>query len=334
LKRTKHKMKALVLDRPGRPDALYTSEIPKPEPGPEEVLVKVHAVGLNPADYKLAASGHPDWEYPVVLGLDVAGVVEEVGSEVAEWEAGDPVYYHGDPTKPGGYGQYALAAAHTLAWLPEGISYTVAAALPCAGFSAYQALHRKLRVQPGKTILIHGGAGGVGGFAVQLAKAAGLKVIATCSPHNERFVKDLGANFVIDYKTDNVADRVATLTEELGVDYIVDTVGQESATASLDMLAFGGEIVCLAGLPDLNDYPHFSKAISVHEIALGRVYTSGDRAAQEDLAKIAREFGTMVSKGTIRPLLEETISMEDIPDALNRLALRHVRGKIVAKIAL
>jgi NADPH:quinone reductase len=327
-------MKALVLDSPGKPDGLYTTDIPTPSPGPDEVLVKVHAVGLNPADYKLAASGNPEWDYPFVLGLDVAGVVEEVGSEVAEWEVGDPVYYHGNLSKPGGYGQFAIAPAHTLAWLPDGLSYVDAAALPCAGFAAYQALHRKLRVQSGKTILIHGGAGGVGGFAVQLARAAGLVVYATCSPHNERFVKDLGATQVIHYKTEDVGNRIAVLTEERGVDYIIDTVGQESATNSLEMLAFGGEIACFAGLPDLGDYPHFSKGISIHEIALSRAYESGDRAAQEDLAKIAREFGAMVSKGTIKPMLEETISLEDIPDALTRLALRHVRGKIVAKIAL
>lgn len=327
-------MKALVLERPGKPDTLHTADIPQPKPDDGEVRVKVHAVGLNPVDYKLAASGHPEWEYPFILGLDVAGVVDAVGSDVTEWEVGDPVYYHGDASKPGGYGQYAIAPAHMLNWLPDGLSFAQAAALPCAGFTAYQALNRKLRVQSGKTLLVHGGAGGVGGFAVQLARAAGVKVIATCSRHNFNFVKDLGADEVIDYKQEDVAGRVLTLTNDRGVDYVLDTVGSANATASLDMLAYGGELVCVAGFPDLGDYEHFSKAISVHEVALGRVYSSEDRIAQDDLARVGREFGTMVSKGTIRPMLEETIQLEDIPDALVRLSMRHVRGKIVAQVTV
>jgi NADPH:quinone reductase len=326
-------MKALVLERPGKPDTLKTADVPQPEPGPGEVRVKVIAVGLNPVDYKLAASGYPSWKYPFILGLDVAGVVDAVGPDVVEWETGDPVYYHGDLSRNGGYGQYTIAPVHALSWLPEGVSYSDAAALPCAGFAAYQAMHRKLRVQAGKTILIHGGAGGVGGFAVQLAKLAGVKSIATCSRHNFNFVKDLGAYEVIDYKHDDVAKKVKELTGGRGVDYIIDTVGPENATASLDMLAFGGEIVCVAGLPDLSQVEPFQKAFSIHEVALGAAYLSGDQQAQEDLAKVGREFANLVSKGQVRPMVEEVIQLEDIPEALERLAMRHQRGKIVAQIA-
>ena len=329
-------MRALVLEKPGKPDTLREADVPQPEPGKGEVRVKVHAVGLNPVDYKLAATGFPGWKYPFILGLDVAGVVDAVGQGVGEWEPGDPVYYHGDISKGGGFSQYSIVAAHALAWLPDGLDYAAAAALPCAGFTAHQMVHRKLRVQPGKTILVHGGAGGVGGFAVQLAKAAGLTVFSTCSSHNAHFVKDLGAAEVIDYKAENVADRVRALTNGRGVDYIVDTVGSDSATASLAMLAFGGEIACAAGLPDFSEVQtglgEEWHAISVHDVFLGGAYLSGDRLAQEDLAKIAREFGTMVSKGTIRPMLQETINLTEIPDALERLSMRHVRGKIVAVV--
>ncbi len=325
-------MKALVLERPGKPDTLHTMDMPQPDPGPGEVRVKVCAVGLNPVDCKLAASGFPGWEYPFILGLDVAGVIDAVGPDISEWEPGDPVYYHGDLSRPGGYGQYTLALANTISWLPEGLSYAAAAALPCAGFTAYQAMHRKLHVQSGRSILVHGGAGGVGGFAVQLSRIAGLQVIATCSRHNFNFVKDLGASEVIDYKLENVAERVAEITGGRGVDYIIDTVGPESATASLDMLAFGGGLVCIAGLPDLSLIEPFQKAFSLHEVALGAAYLSGDTIALEDLARIGREFGTLVSKGQIRPMVEETITLEEIPEALERLAMRHVRGKIVAQI--
>ncbi len=325
-------MKALVLDQPGSPETLYTTEIDQPEPGPHEVRVRVHAVGLNPVDYKLAATGFPGWDYPFILGLDVAGVIDRIGNEVEDWQVGDPVYYHGDLTKPGGYGQYAIAPTHVLSWLPAGLSFTAAAALPCAGFTAYQALHRKLNIQPDKTILIHGGAGGVGGFAVQLAKLAGLKVIATCSKHNFHFVRNLGATETIEYQTGNLESVVKEITQGRGVDYILDTVGSENATASLNMLAFNGSIACVAGLPDITKLTPFEKGLSIHEIALSGAYLSGDTAAQEELARIGIDFGALVSKGAIKPMLEEVVSLEEVPDALVRLSMRHVRGKVVAAV--
>jgi NADPH:quinone reductase-like Zn-dependent oxidoreductase len=324
-------MKALVLDKPGTPESLYTSDVEQPKPGPGEVRVKVYAVGLNPVDYKLAASGFPGWDYPQILGLDVAGVIDSVGPGVDEWQPGDPVYYHGDLSKQGGYSQYATVTTRTLAWIPDGLSYTDAAALPCAGFTAYQALHRKLHVQKDKTILIIGGAGGVGGFAVQLAKLVGMKIITTCSRHNINFVKDLGATEVIDYQTENVAHCVQEITGERGVDYILDTVGSDSATAALEMLAFNGAIGCVAGLPDISKISPW-KGLSIHEVALNGAYLSGDDAALDDLAKIAMEFGALAGKGLIRPMVEEIVTLEEIPDALVRLSMRHVRGKIVAKI--
>ncbi len=325
-------MKALVLDKPGSPKSLRPAEVPRPEPAEGEVRVRVQAVGLNPVDYKLAASGFPGWDYPFILGLDVSGIVEAVGPDVAEWEEGDKVYYHGNHCKPGGYAEYAIAPSHIVSWIPEGLTFTQAAALPCAGFTAYQALHRKLHVQPSKTIFIHGGAGGVGGFAVQLSRIAGLKVITSCSSHNFKFVQRLGADEVIDYRSEDVASRVNELTGGRGVDYVIDTVGPDSATESLGVLAYGGQIACIAGLPDITMVTPFEKAFSVHELALGGAYLSGNQSDQEDLAKIAREFGALVGKGRISPMLEQTITLEEIPEALVRLSMRHVRGKIVAEI--
>jgi NADPH:quinone reductase-like Zn-dependent oxidoreductase len=328
-------MKALVLDKPGTPETLYASDVEKPQPESGEVRVKVHAVGLNPVDYKLAASGFPGWRYPVVLGSDVAGVVDAVGKDVEDWQVGDPVYFHGDFTRPfgaSGFSQYAVITSKTLAWMPAGLNYQEAAALPTAGFTAFQALHRKLRVHEGKTLLVVGGAGGVGGFAVQLAKLAGLTTIATCSRHNIKFVQDLGAQHVIDYQTDDVEKGVEKFTKGVGVDYILDTVSSESATSALKMLAFGGGIACVAGLPDITTVEPFTTGLSVHEIALSAAYVTRDEAALEDLARIGMEFGVMASKKQIRPMVEEIVTFEDIPEALMRLSMRHVRGKIVAKI--
>lgn len=174
-------MKALVIDKPGSPESLRLAEMPQPEPGEGEVRVKVHAAGLNPADYKFMQRGFRSWNYPFVPGLDVAGIIDEIGPGVSDWQVGDAVYYHGNLSKPGGFAEEAITVARTLAPLPKNISFVEAAALPCAGWTAYQALHRKLHIEQEQTILIQGGAGGVGGFAVQLAALAGVKAIATCS---------------------------------------------------------------------------------------------------------------------------------------------------------
>jgi len=129
-----------------------------PKPGKGEVRIRVHAAGLNPVDYKVAASGNPYWTYPFILGLDVAGTIDAVGEGVSDWKAGDRVFYHGDLTKPGGFAEYAITTAHTIASIPHDVTFEEAAALPCARMTAYQALHRKPYVQSGQTILIHGGA--------------------------------------------------------------------------------------------------------------------------------------------------------------------------------
>lgn len=325
-------MKALVLDQPGSAETLRVAEIPDPQPGSDEVRVRVRAVGLNPVDYKLAESGFPSWEYPFILGLDVAGVVDAVGDAVTDWKVGDAVYYHGNLAKPGGYAEYAIAPAIALAPLPDGVSFPEAAALPCAGFTAYQALYRKLHVQPHQTILIHAGAGGVGSFAVQLASLTGLQVISTCSPHNFDCVRQLGATHVLDYCSEDIPSRVREITNGRGVDAIVDAVSSESATIGLEMLAFNGGMACIAGLPDFTKFQPFTKAPSIHEVALGGAHLSRDRNAIEDLARMGRELGTLVSEQKVKPMLEEVISLEAIPDALVRIKGRHVRGKIVAQI--
>ena len=325
-------MKALLLNEPGPPASLYVGEAPEPHPAAGEVRVKVHAAGLNPADFKLANRGIERWIYPHILGLDVAGVIDALGDGVTQWRVGDAVYYHGDLSKPGGFAEWAIAPAQAISPMPPSLSFTESAALPCAGFTAYQSLHRKLHVQRGQTILVQAGAGGVGGFAVQLAAIAGLRVIATCSAGNFDWVRQLGAAEVIDYQTQDVPAAVRELTEGRGVDAIVDTVSSDTATVGLGMLAFGGGIACVAALPDLSRFQSFGRALSVHDIALGGAHLSGDRTAQGQLAQIGRDLGQLVNDRVIHPMLETVISLEEIPEGLNCLARYHGRGKIVAQI--
>lgn len=325
-------MKALILQQPGTPDTLRLTEMPQPQPREGEVRVKVKAVGLNPADYKFMEQGFPTWEYPFIPGMDVAGTIDAVGENVTDWSKGDRIYYHGNFSQPGGFAEWAITTAHTISRLPDHLSFTVAAALPCASFTAYQVLHRKLHMQPDQTILIHGGAGGVGGFAIQLAALSGLEVISTCSTQNIEWVKHLGAREVIDYNNEDLAARIREITDERGVDAIIDTVSSASATTGLELLAFGGSIACVAGLPDFRRIQSFGKAISIHDIALGMVYLLGDKKAQTELAEIGREVAKLVANQQINPMLTELISLAEIPHALVRLSGRHVRGKIVAQI--
>jgi NADPH:quinone reductase len=325
-------MKALLLKDKGLWKDMKLEETEKPAPGNGELLVEVHAVGLNPVDYKTATNGMPNWTYPHILGLDVAGVVAEVGDGVTGWKRGDRIVYHGDFSKKGGYAEFALITAHTASKLPDSISFEEAAALPTAGYTAYQALHRKLPLDQIDTILIHGGAGGVGGFGVQLAKLAGKTVISTASSHNHEYVKSLGADYVIDYREENVKERVMEITDGRGVDAVIDAVSRQSATDALDMLAYMGHIVYIAGAPDFTVVKPFTKVVSYHEIVLAAAHQSDDVQAQKDFAVIGDHMLSLLSEGKLDAMLKEVISLEEVPDALNRLSERHVKGKIVAKL--
>jgi NADPH2:quinone reductase len=325
-------MKALVLDKPGRPDTLRIADVPVPEPSQGEVRVNVKAIGLNPVDYKVAESGLPGWGYPFILGLDVAGIIDVTGEGITDWKTGDAVFYHGDLSKPGGYAEFAIAPAHILSAKPENISFADAAAIPCAGFTAYQILSRKIPVRSGEVILVHGGAGGVGGFGVQIAQIMDLNVVSTCSKENFDYVRSLGAHHVIDYRNEDINRRIMETTSGRGVDISINTIDSSSATEDLSRLSFGGHLACVAGLPDFSKIEPFTRAISIHESALGGAHLSGDRKAQEDLAAMGNELIEMIKKGLLSSMLTETIPLESIPDALTRLSQRHVRGKIVAQI--
>jgi NADPH:quinone reductase-like Zn-dependent oxidoreductase len=324
-------MKALLLDKPGPVSSLRIGELPLSEPGSNEIRVKVHAVSLNPVDYKLAGRGNDNWSWPHVLGLDVAGVVDAVGSNVSQWATGDRVFYHGDLSKPGGFAEYAITTAHTTAAIPANVSFADAAAIPCAGLTAYEAVVRRLNVQPEHTVWIQGGAGGVGGFGVQICANIGATVITTASAKNHEFVKSLGADHAINYNNENVVDAIMEITNGLGVDRVLGAVDIETANQGIEVLKFRGGIACIAGMPTFGE-DTFSGAKSVHNIAYGGAHTSTNRAAQLDLAHMADEMIALVTDGKINTMIEQTISLEDIPNGLTQLETRHVKGKIVAEI--
>ncbi|WP_100398929.1 zinc-binding dehydrogenase [Bacillus sp. FJAT-44742] len=326
-------MKALAVKEGGNIDNLQIMDVDKPVPGSGQVRIKVHFSGLNPVDYKLIENPLPEWEFPHISGLDIAGEIDDVGSEVSGWFPGDKVFYHGSMVHQGGFAEYTIADPGVLAPLPDGWSWQEAAALPTAALTAYQSLFRKVPIQKGQSILIQAGAGGVGGFAIQFAKMAGLNIITTCSPRNVDHVRKLGADKVIDYNRENVIKEVHKYTNGRGADIIMDMVGEKTATEALDMLTFNGHLVSIVDFPDLTQYQPKSIAPSIHEVALGFVYRTDDEYQKADLGKMAREIGKLAEENKIDPLLEEEILLEDVPETLYKIKKGHVRGKIVARIS-
>jgi NADPH:quinone reductase len=325
-------MKALLLEDKGKVFEMKVGTVEKPVPAKGEILVKIYATGLNPVDYKTGNGGNPNWTYPHILGLDSAGIVEEVGTDVTNIKVGDRVVYHGDLTKKGGFAEYGVTTAHTVSLIPEDISFEDAAALPTAGYTAYQALFHKMHASEGQTILVHAGAGGVGGFAIQLAKNAGLTVLTTASSANHEYVKSLGADYAIDYHEEDFVEKTLEITNGLGVDLILDTVGRENADKSLKALSFNGQIAFIAGPPNVNDAISFAHPLSFHNVALGSVHQSNNMNQQRKLAEMGDQMLSLLKERKISALVEKIISLEEVPAALSELSTRRVRGKIVAKI--
>jgi NADPH:quinone reductase-like Zn-dependent oxidoreductase len=325
-------MRALVLDRLGPPSELRLAEVAALEPGPGELRIAVRAAGLNPADYKIMERGAPGWAFPKVMGLDCAGEAEALGPGVSGFAVGDRVATKSSFVRLGAYAERFTGPAHVVWKLPDAVSFEAAAALPTAGLTAYQIVRRRLRLKPGETVVVVGAAGGVGGFALQLAKLAGCEVVAVASEANHAEVKRLGAAHAVDYRGEDVAARVKALTGGRGADAVIDLVGPESAGAGLDMLAHGGALACVAGVPPAARLSAFPRGVSVHDIALGFAFVRADRLAEADLATMGAELCRLVAAGALDPQVSEVVAFDDIPAALERLAGRHVRGKIVARI--
>jgi NADPH:quinone reductase len=326
-------MKAVLLDAPGPPSSLRIGELKDPVPASDEVLVRVHATSLNPVDFKVAAIGSDRWRYPHVLGVDAAGVIDRAGHNVTDWQPGERVFYHSTWRRDGTYAELNTVPSHTIARIPESVSYIDAATIPCAGLTAYSALHRRLHCKAGDLVLVHGGSGGVGGFAIQLAKQAGATVIATCSAVNTDYVRQLGADEVIDYRQEDVFDRAREIAGTRLFDAIIDTVGPKNGVDNLRLLGPEGGVAFIAGIPDLSGIDDLPYSIAIHDIGLGGVMVAPQfRRQQEDLGKMASEMIRLLERGEIRSTVSKLISMEDIPRSLVILAEGHVRGKIVAQL--
>ncbi len=313
----------MVLPRFGGPELFELRDVPAPVPGPGELLVRIAYSGTNPVDAKLRANG--SWAGlapPVVLGYDASGVVERIGPGVAAFAAGDEVYYtpeiHGNPL--GTYAELNVVPAAIVARKPASLSHADAAALPLAAGTAYEAVVRRLALRPGETILIHGGAGGVGSFAVQLARACGARVLATAGPANQETLRALGADVCVDYRSQDPAEVALRETGGAGVDAVFSTVGGDAVRRSLPATRPFGRLATILGVEgDLT--PLYARNLTLHGVFLTR---EGARL---------RELARLVDQGKLRPIVDAVLPLENVGEAHRRLDSGHGRGKIVLRVA-
>jgi len=296
--------------------ALGLEEIPVPKVGPDEVLVRVKAASLNPLDVKLhsgAMHGYFPLPFPYTLGTDLAGTVEMPGSSNGRFKQGDKVVARLDPTIGGAVAEYTVLPAAYLAAAPTSVSFEEAAGIPTAACTAWQALNEVADLKRGQTVLVHAGAGGVGSFAIQLARAAGARVIATASGTGVEIARQLGADQVIDYKAQDFADKLSD------VDVVLDTIGGDTQQRSFGVLRRGGTLVATASPPDeAAALAHHVKAIFVfHQSDAGR------------LGKVVNAVDT----GTLRVLVDSTVPLESFDEAFQHQGSGRARGKIIVAVA-
>ncbi|RYQ40622.1 alcohol dehydrogenase [Bifidobacterium pseudolongum subsp. globosum] len=315
-------------------DAMELADVPRPQAAPGHVLIQVHAAGLNPVDYKLAEGGNANWTYPHILGLDVAGEIVELGEGVEDtWKVGMRVAGHGDLRFDGCFAEYVSAPTYELALIPDDVEYTTAAGMLCSALTAYQTINRKPNLNLVRTALVHGGSGAVGGVAVQLAKMHGITVFTTCSTRNVDYVREhVRPDAVIDYRTQDVDERVRELTGGRGADLIVDTVSGEEAECDLGRLAYNGQLVTIVDVPPVSSGQMFGGALSIDVVNLGGAHGSGNPMEQRDLGTMASDVLSMVSQGQLDPLITGVLPFGDLVEGLRSLADHKVTGKLVVDV--
>lgn len=313
------RMRAVVVEALGGPEVLRVAEVDRPEPLPTEVLVRVHAAGVNPVDWWTRAGGRIAAVLggpPFVLGWDVSGVVEAVGMGVTRFAAGDEVYgMPWFPRQAGAYADYLTAPSRQLARKPAGLSHFEAAAIPLAGLTAWQALVDTARVQAGQRVLVHAAAGGVGHLAVQIAKAHGAHVVGTARAAKHDFLRRLGVDEAVDYTAVDVADAVR------GVDVVLDLVGDDSGRL-LACLRRGGVLVTVASGPGA---PLTAEAERVG-VRVSDFLVEPDGDGLERLAGL-------VESGRLRVEVEVVLPLERVARAHELGETGRTRGKIVLAVA-
>lgn len=314
-------MKAMVIREFGGADKFELADLPLPTPAAHEVRVRVRAASVNPVDFKIRQSG--SWAgipMPAILGYDAAGVVDAVGASVTHLAPGDEVFYCARIFgRQGTYAEYHVEDAAIVAKKPSNLSFEEAASLPLAAITAYDAVVTFFRTKPGDTVLVQAGAGGVGAFAVQLAKAAGARVLATGRPDNAELIRSLGADEVIDYRASRFEDEVNRLTDGRGADAAFDTVGGDVIARSIGCVRPYGKLATIVRV----DGSINGMGIKNQTLYFGFM--------ERTPAKI-QALATLATRGQVRPVIDSTFPLERIADAHRKIEGGAMRGKIVITI--
>jgi NADPH:quinone reductase-like Zn-dependent oxidoreductase len=301
-------MFAAIATHKGGIDDAALSEIPIPEPGPHQVLIKVKAMGVNPVDWK--AIGRGMFNFPYVIGTDVSGIIEKVGSETEKYKAGDEVIGSLEWTTQGAFAEYVLTEEKYITYKPLNKPHVDAAAIPLAALTAWQALFDKMNLLPGQKVLIHAASGGVGLFALQLAKWKGAYVTATASQRNLSFLKRVGADQVIDYTRNSIENECSAF------DGVLDAISDEKTQEqSFRVLRKGGTYVSILAAPP-------QKKLDQYQI-------NGTRFLFQSNPEQLKQIVELVEKGIINVYVEMVYPLVDFKDALRHVQTGRTRGKVV-----
>jgi NADPH:quinone reductase-like Zn-dependent oxidoreductase len=306
-------MKAIVVQQPGGPETLKVSDAPRPQPKEDEVLIRVAAAGVNPVDAYIRAGRFGGGKTSFTPGMDVAGVIEAIGTDAKKFKAGDAVYAYLSFDEQGGYAEFCVAKESEVSLKPKNISFEQAAAVPLAGTTAWQALIDTAQLKSGQTVLIHGGSGGVGHLAIQIAKAKGARVIATASTANQEMLKKLGVDQAIDYSKTKFENVVKD------VDVVLDATRSDALNRSYGVVKKGGFIVTITGMPNPAE-------LEKHGIRGGSLMAHPDSQVLQELTKL-------IEAGKITPVVSQVFPLTQAGKAHEQIETRHTRGKIVLKVA-
>ncbi|BCA32536.1 MULTISPECIES: NADP-dependent oxidoreductase [Bacillus] len=331
-------MKAMIIDRYGKVP-MRMAEVPTPEINEYEVLAEIHAASINPIDFKIRDGKVKmllKYEMPLILGNDFSGVITKVGSKVTRFKVGDEIYARPRKNKIGTFAEYIAIHEDDIALKPKNLSFEEAASIPLVGLTSYQALHDIMQLQKGQKILIHAGSGGVGTFAIQLAKIMGAIVTTTASEAGANLVTSLGADEIINYKTEKFEDILQNY------DAVFDTIGGATLEKSFNIIKSGGNIVSVSGMPNARFGKEFgsgffktllfslaSKKLTALEKKHNAQYSflfmkpSGDQL---------RTIANYIEAGKIKPVIDRVFPFEDAQKAMEYSESGRAKGKIIVKI--
>lgn len=334
-------MKAIIMHSTGTPEVLNLEEVPMPLIDKEnKVLVKLKAAGINPIDTKLRSRGtfYPQ-QMPAILGCDGAGIVEQIGAGVTKFQVGDPVFYCADGLgahSTGNYAEYAVISEHRLVPKPQSISFSQAAALPLCLITAWEALYDRGRLEANSKVLIHGGGGGVGHLAIQLAKIKGAQVATTVSSEEKaKLVFDLGADLIINYRKTDFVESILDWTDGKGADLVLDTVGGKVFFNSFAAVKVYGDLVTILS-PDLKKENNLNIARTRNLRISLELMLSPEILGLEDYqthqAWILQECGQLVDQGKLKVHLSKLFPLTDAWQAHQEIETGSTMGKIVLLI--